>query len=331
MSNHHHDYDFDELENFGDLAPIRIRNMPRARSTSGKPRRSKPQSRKASNIDEQALVELAEGEENFDFSYTASRHEREWILNSLGGFYDGQWIDDVLRLVKGGKEAHVYQCLANSSVEGLHQPYIAAKVYRPRRFRNLRNDHMYREGRDLLDSDGRLITDDGMLHAIHLKTSYGQDLLHASWIEHEYNALKVLHNAGADVPTPLERGNNAILMAFVGDEMAPAPTLNSVDLEPEEAGSLFERVMHNIELMLAKDLIHGDLSAFNILYWQGEITLIDFPQVVAPRINSNAFRIFERDIVRICEYFNRQGIHSSPKKIARELWTAYGFSPEIEA
>jgi RIO kinase 1 len=326
MSNHHSDNDLDEFDDFEGLPPIR--NMPRVKSGTGKQRRSKPRSVKYPNVVEHALIELSDEEENFDFSYAASHHEREWILNSLGGFYEGQWLDDVVRLVKGGKEAHVYQCLANPSVDGLSQPYIAAKVYRPRRFRNLRNDHMYREGRNLLDSDGRLITDDGMLHAIHRRTAYGQDLLHTSWIEHEYNALKVLHVAGADVPMPLERGNNAILMAYVGDDLTPAPTLNSVNLDPGEAGLLFKRVMHNVELMLANDLIHGDLSAFNILYWQGSITLIDFPQVVAPRINNNAFRIFERDIVRICEYFNRQGAPSSPKRIARDLWTAYGHRSE---
>jgi len=329
MSNHHPDYDFDELEDFESLPPIR--NVPPTRSRVDRKRRSKPRSDKTGSITEQALLELVEGHENFDFSYAASRHEREWILNSLGGFFEGQWLDDVLRLVKGGKEANVYQCLANSSVEGLIQPYIAAKVYRPRQFRNLRNDHMYREGRNLLDSDGRLITDDGMLHAIHCRTTYGLDLLHTSWIEHEYNSLQVLHVAGADVPMPLERGSNAILMAYVGEELTPAPTLNSVDLEPEEAGLLFERVIHNVELMLANNLIHGDLSSFNILYWQGEITLIDFPQVVAPRINSNAFRIFERDVVRICEYFNRQGVRSSPKKIARDLWKAHGLWSEVES
>jgi RIO kinase 1 len=321
MSNHHPYPDFDELEDFGGLPPIR--NMPLTRTHTKRKPSSKPNLGQAPGAPEETLVELEE-EEKFDFTYAASRHERQWILDSLGGFYEGRWLDDVLRLVKGGKEAHVYQCLANPSVEGLRQPYIAAKVYRPRRFRNLRNDHVYREGRNLLDSDGRLITDDGMLHAIHRRTSYGMDLLHTSWIEHEYNALQVLHAAGADVPKPLERGNNAILMAYVGDEWTPASTLNSVDLESEEADPLFERVLHNVELMLANNLIHGDLSAFNVLYWQGEITLIDFPQVVEPQVNSQAFRIFERDIVRICEYFSRQGVRSSPKKIVKELWAAYG-------
>ena len=50
-------------------------------------------------------------------------------------------------------------------------------------------------------------------------------------------------------------------------------------------------------------MIHGDLSAFNILYWEGKVTLIDFPQVTLSESNHNAYRIFQRDVRRVCEYF----------------------------
>ncbi len=54
--------------------------------------------------------------------------------------------------------------------------------------------------------------------------------------------------------------------------------------------------------MLANNVVHGDLSAYNILYWQGDIRIIDFPQAVNPYKNPNAYRIFERDVERICQY-----------------------------
>jgi RIO kinase 1 len=276
----------------------------------------------------EANLELAvqiDTEDSFDFSYHASRHERVWIVDSLGGFYDGQWVDDVLRLIKGGKEAHVYQCLANPSVTGLGQPYIAAKVYRPRKFRNLKNDHLYREGRQNLDADGRGITDDGMQHAMAKRTTYGLELLHTSWIVHEYKTLQVLHQAGLDVPRPLATADNAILMSYIGDEEVPASTLNGVSLGRKEAQRLFERVLHNIEGMLAHRRIHADLSAYNILYWDGEITLIDFPQAIEPEANRNAYRIFERDVIRVCDYFSRQGVKANPPQLAAGLWKAHHY------
>ena len=320
------DHDLEEIEAF-----TNIRNIPgrerhavqRLRLGSQKLRPAALPKPRATSSWELALQDDTEG--SFDFSYHATRHERVWIVDSLGGFYEGRWLDDVLRLIKGGKEAHVYHCLANDSVVGLDQPFIAAKVYRPRQFRNLKNDHQYREGRQDLDSDGRLITDDGMVHAMTKRTVYGLELLHASWIAHEYKTLQVLFEAGLDVPRPLATANNAILMSYIGGEEVPAPTLNSVSLHKAEAQRLFERVLHNIEGMLAHRRIHADLSAYNILYWDGEITLIDFPQAIEPGANQNAYRIFERDVTRVCDYFSRQGVKSSPRQLAAGLWKAYHY------
>ncbi|NIT56687.1 MAG: serine protein kinase RIO, partial [Aliifodinibius sp.] len=77
-----------------------------------------------------------------------------------------------------------------------------------------------------------------------------------------------------------------------------------VDLERDEAQLLFDRVIHNVELMLKHNRVHADLSAYNILYWEGEIILIDFPQAISPVNNQSAYLIFKRDMLRICEYFN---------------------------
>jgi RIO kinase 1 len=120
-------------------------------------------------------------------------------------------------------------------------------------------------------------------------------------------------------------------MSDIGDEDMAAPVLHSVRLTRAEARPLFERVLRNIEIMLANQRVHGDLSAYNILYWDGDICLIDFPQVIDPEGNRNAFHIFERDVTRICEYFARQGVASSPHRLAADLWTAhrYRLSPEI--
>jgi len=82
--------------------------------------------------------------------------------------------------------------------------------------------------------------------------------------------------------------------------------------------------------MLSNNVIHGDLSAYNILYWEGDIILIDFPQVISPKINRNAFRIFERDVTRVCDYFTVQGMQTNSRKLARELWTSHGYRLQQE-
>jgi len=307
----HLDYDFQaQLDEIGHQT--RIKNVVRSRS--------KKKAKRAGKINTplqpapQGVLENPP--EHFTFSYSAKLHEGEWIHAALDGFYE-QMIDDVLRVIRGGKEASVYQCLANPAVGDV---YLAAKIYRPRMFRNLKKDHIYREGRGDLDASGNLVTNDGMLHAMRKKTRYGQELLHTSWISHEYKTLQVLHQVGADVPKPYASGHNTILMEYIGGENAAADTLNTIDLPLAEAKRLFERVLHNIQLMLDHDRIHADLSAYNILYWDGEITLIDFPQAIEPQQNANSFRIFERDVVRICEYFNHQGVRADGRQIAARMW-----------
>jgi RIO kinase 1 len=75
--------------------------------------------------------------------------------------------------------------------------------------------------------------------------------------------------------------------------------------------------------MLKHHVIHGDLSAYNVLYWNGQIKIIDLPQIVDPRTNPNARGIFYRDVERVCDYFARYGIQSHPRGLARELWEGY--------
>ncbi len=258
---------------------------------------------------------------SFNFTYPAARFESWWLLESLGDFYEHKWITDVLRRVKGGKEASVYLCRSGPAIE---EPLVAAKVYRPRTLRNLKNDGQYRLGRTDLDADGNAIVKDGDLHAMAKRTNYGEELRHQSWIAYEFQTLETLQSVGADVPKPYAMEKNAILMGYVGDIDTAAPTLNSVTLDRDEVAPLYERVMRNIDLLLSNDRIHGDLSSYNILYWEGDITLIDFPQVVQPESNPAAWTIFLRDVTRICQYFASQGVRRSARKVATDLWTSHG-------
>jgi RIO kinase 1 len=159
---------------------------------------------------------------------------------------------------------------------------------------------------------------------MHKRTAYGQELLHTSWIGHEFKTMELLYAAGVDIPKPLTSGNNAILMGYVGDESTAAASLNGVNLSFTEARPLYQRVIHNIDVMLAHNRIHADLSAYNILYWDGAITLIDFPQAIHPDENHNAFRIFARDVTRVGEYFAAQGVKNDPLVLAEKMWKDRG-------
>jgi RIO kinase 1 len=123
-------------------------------------------------------------------------------------------------------------------------------------------------------------------------------------------------------------GENALLMSYHGDAAMAAPTLNTVDLGRAEARDLFQEVLHNIDLMLQHDLVHGDLSPYNILYWEGEIVIIDFPQVVNVWTNPHARFILRRDLQRTCEYFAGQGVDCDPQSLFGEFWRQYVGEPD---
>ncbi len=269
------------------------------------------------------LTERADSKHDFDPTFSSSKYEREWILNYLGPFYEEHIITDVLRQVKGGKEATVYCCGAHPST-GVK--LIAAKVYRPRIFRTLKNDAMYRRGREFVDTEGKQVRGRREKLAMKKKTEFGRELLHTSWLTNESQHLRTLYAAGADVPKPFAQSDNAILMEYLGNANLPAPQLNTVTLEPREAREIFERLMWNVETFLAHGCIHADLSAFNVLYWRGAIKIIDLPQAVNPEINPAARALLTRDITRLCQYFVRYGIETRAHEIVDRLWAKFRLS-----
>jgi RIO kinase 1 len=128
---------------------------------------------------------------------------------------------------------------------------------------------------------------------------------------------------GLPVPAPLAAAENALLMGYIGDDRRAAPTLHETSLPLATAKVLFITVMDAIERMLQNGLIHGDLSAYNILYWEGAITIIDFPQVIDSQANSQSRFILSRDIQRVCDYFSLQGVPTHAKAITEEMWERY--------
>jgi RIO kinase 1 len=306
-----------------------------------RPRRPRARERERPQIKRsrrEVLAEFSDGniqEARFTTTYRPSRYEAEWLLSSLGMFYEEQLITDVLAQVRGGKEATVYVCQAHPSTGA---DLLAAKVYRPREFRSLRNDAIYREGRSLLTVQGRAMLgerghqaqrpDRRMMRAVASKSGFGQAVMHTSWLSYEFTFMEQLFNVGAAVPKPFACAENAILMSYYGELSNPAPALISVHLDQEEAQPLFDDTMRAIELMLQHGYIHGDLSAYNILYWEGALAIIDFPQVTSLLSNPNAYPILRRDVARVCDYFARYGVPCDPAALADDLWARYALADE---
>jgi len=242
-------------------------------------------------------------------------------------FFTDGWITAVEYLVSSGKEGTVYCCRAAPHTG---HDRLAVKIHRGRTQRSFKNDAIYLSGRvagvSLTGSAGIKASgkvDRRLARAVAKRSRTGIAAIEQSWITYEYQTMQALHRAGARVPQPLAQSGHALLMEFLGDAEGPAPKLKHVSLERDEAQALFQILMDEVRLWLANDRIHGDLSPFNVLYWNGQATLIDFPQAVNPWDNPDSQFLLERDIRNVATYFREYGIAIDPARMADELWRGF--------
>jgi RIO kinase 1 len=235
--------------------------------------------------------------------------QQDPVQVALDPFFAEGMITEILYPVKRGKEATVYCCQAHPSTGA---ELLAAKIYRPRHCRSFKNDAVYLEG--------RVITNGRLRRAVQKKSRFGQQVQFGMWVNHEFEVLTALSRAGADIPQPIAHTQSAILMEYIGSREKAAPSLEGSELSREQARAVFDRLLSNIELWLAHNFVHGDLSSHNILYWQGQAKIIDFPQAVDPRFNSNALSLLTRDIENVCHYVARYSLVYDGRHIAERLW-----------
>jgi RIO kinase 1 len=231
-------------------------------------------------------------------------------------FLDEGLITSLIRPIKSGKEASVHLCRANESTTG--HALLALKRYHPLGRRDFRDESVYR--------DGEWIKERRIRVALEKKTRFGREVQGAIWVGREWDTLRALHAAGVAVPQPIASTDDAILMTYVGDEDVAAPQLHRHRPDPAEAHELFDQLVRAVERMLYVNVIHGDLSPFNVLVWDGRATVIDLPQAVDPRKNRHARTLLERDVARISDHFERFGVRSDARRIAGDLWTAWTFA-----
>jgi len=234
------------------------------------------------------------------------------IPPELGEFVADKLIDGVFSESYTGKEATVHIVYKEKPDR---DDLYAAKVYRDLDHRSFRRDGIYREG--------RVVLDERITRAIQTKTALGQAIAFKLWAGEEAAMLRRMYSEGVDVPELIASTGAALLMEYFGDEDGPAPLLQEVCLTRSEAEAAFAAVMGNVEVMLRADLVHGDLSAYNILYWDARPIIIDVPQAVDARLNKHARSLFYRDVKNVCDYFKRQGLKPDADHLADDLWVRY--------
>jgi len=219
-------------------------------------------------------------------------------------------IDEVVARLKSGKEADLWLVRHGAEI-------VAAKVYKSRQTRSFKNNSAYLEGRKVRNSRTQRAMDRG--------SRFGQAAAEEAWKTKEADALHALHAAGVSVPRPVLFYEGVLLMEVVVDAAGrPAPRLVDARLEREQAAEMYAGLRSQVVKMLCCDLVHGDLSPYNVLLGREGPVIIDFPQVVGAAHNSQAEGFFFRDLANLRHFF--EALDPALRAAAgdgREIWRAY--------
>lgn len=232
------------------------------------------------------------------------------MRNNLDILLSDGIIDEVLGRLQSGKEAEVFRVRYRGEV-------VAAKVYKDRQLRTFKHNAAYKEGRKVRNSRTQRAMDKG--------SRFGRDEAEDAWKSSEATTLHLLHGHGVRVPTPVLFYEGVLLMELVTDgDGDAAPRLIDAPIAFDQAGALYRDLRAQIIGVLCCDLIHGDLSPYNVLLGAGGPTLIDFPQTISAAHNTQSEVFFRRDLDNILRFF--AGLDRSldvHRGDARAIWQAY--------
>jgi RIO kinase 1 len=227
----------------------------------------------------------------------------------LQSLIDDGVIDDVMRPLKSGKEASVYVVRAGDDIR-------CAKVYKDMAQRSFQQRVQYQEGRKVRGSREA--------RAIGKATRYGRRQQEAEWKNTEVDALYRLRDAGVRVPEPYGFFHGVLVMELVVDaDGHSAPRLGEVELAHDQACGFHRFLVRQVVKMLCEGLIHGDLSAYNVLVAPDGPVIIDFPQVVSAAGNNAARRMLLRDVNNLTACLGAFAPELLDTWYGEEMWALY--------
>ncbi|MBS3128589.1 serine protein kinase RIO [Candidatus Woesearchaeota archaeon] len=136
-----------------------------------------------------------------------------------------------------------------------------------------------------------------------------------TWVQKEYRNLLLAREAHVHVPTPFAYAHNVLVMECIGKEK-PAHQLK--DYYPQQPKLFAQKIIEEMKKLYQANLVHGDLSSFNILNDAQTPVLIDFSQSTTLE-NQHAQDYLKRDIKNIVYFFKKCELILDPEKIYTEI------------
>jgi len=195
-------------------------------------------------------------------------------------------INEIHGVVKAGKESRVYWGKDKQGNE------LAIKIY-------LTVSAEFRKGiLKYIEGDPRF---KGVRHDT-------RSLIFA-WAQKEFKNLEQTRAAKVRAPKPIAVKNNVLIMEFIGENGVSAPSMK--EQSPKNPEKTYRILLDYLRKLYSKaELVHGDLSEYNIMIWRGRPVLFDMAQAV-PLSHPMGDFFLHRDLTNVNKYFSRLGVEVS--------------------
>jgi len=225
----------------------------------------------------------------------------DWLVTDLAA------TDTELGILKTGKEADVF--LLRRGVPGTGSScLLAAKRYRSAEHRQFHRDSEY--------TGGRRVRESRVNRAMAARTAVGKAMIAEQWAVAEFAALCQLHSGGVPVPYPVQIIGTEILLEFIGDpDGSAAPRLAELRPSGTELIDLWDQLVQALRSLAYQGLVHGDLSAYNLLVHEGRLIMIDLPQVLDVIAHPRGAEFLERDVANVTSWFAARGLAEVAGKV----------------
>ncbi|PSN31013.1 Serine/threonine-protein kinase RIO3 [Blattella germanica] len=127
------------------------------------------------------------------------------------------------------------------------------------------------------------------------------------WAEKEMHNLMKMKKFGILCPEVVTLKKHVLVMSFIGENHKPAEKLKEAFLKPADLTEAYTQILATMKKLYEDaQLVHADLSEYNILWHNKQCWFIDVSQSV-DRNHPKALEFLYRDCGNITNFFQRKG------------------------
>ena len=143
-----------------------------------------------------------------------------------------------------------------------------------------------------------------------------------TWARKEFRNLEQARRAKVRVPKPITVRNNVLIMEFIGENGVSAPSLKEV--HPKNPSKIYEALLNSLQkLYRDAELVHGDLSEYNVMIWRGRPVIFDVSQAVSLSHPMADF-LLRRDLTNLNKFFSRLSVNVLSAEESHKKVTGHG-------